>query len=746
MPGGVPAQDKTKDKEKLPELPPTKVEADPKTPKTPTDDLPPQTPPDQQPDQNQDQSNISPISNGGIFGSAAADGYRAGTATSATRIDAPLLSIPGSVSIVTQQTIQDQQAYVVTDVLRDIGATFKSNDNYNPNTVNIRGFELGSRDYRRNGFRDPSRAPRDTINIDRIEVFKGPASVLYGSGQPAGIINVITKQPLNYATEGYFVNAGSFDLFRTTLDATGPVNQNGSLLYRLTAAYEDTGGFRDFYTDQRNFVNPSLTFLLDQNTSLNIEYQHQKDRRRFDSGIIAINKDVTVLPINRFLGEPNDFINFEDHHVSATLVHRFSDTCYLRIGGMGMWNNTQFADTSSASFGFFNPPGAPPFFPAEPTLFRTRENTPVFDVQYQTMIADLAWTSWTGLLEHKMLIGTELGWFRDQFDSSSSNPFLGQFSGINPFNPKYGGVQPPISLNPAFTSDIQQNLFGFYAQDLIDLNKQWQLLAGVRYDIADSKFVRAGQFSSVPGVPFESQSIDTAVTPRLGLVYQPIPEVLAFYGSYSESFNAFTGTFSFDTTQPKPETGQSWEGGVKADLFNKNLIVTACGFHITKQNVVAVDNAFLYTQIGAQRSQGFEFSANGRITSNLSIIANYAYVDSEITNDSNPNRIGNQFRNVPFNNANVWARYNLIDDGFQTLGFAIGMVWLDRRPGDLDGTFELPSYVRFDGGVYYRRGLFQSNVYLENLFDRTYYASSLNDVVIQPGAPFNLRAQVGLQF
>ena len=752
--------------EPLPKLPATKVEGQP-TPGTPTQPLPPTDP---FPNDFPPSPTANPVSQGGIFGSPPADGYNAPSATTGTGINVPQINFPGTVNVVPQQVLRDQQVLRLNDILRDVSAANQIGDVRRGDSISLRGFTIDGRDFRKNGFRDPTETPRDFFNVQRVEILKGPASILYGSGQPAGVVNYITKRPQAESYNYGAVQVGTFDLIRTTVDSTGAIDEEGRFLFRVNAAYENTDSFRDFYFGERTFVAPAFTWVVSENTSLTVEYEYGRDRRLFDTGVAAPNNVVGSLPISRFLGEPGDYFHNEDNRVTAWLTSQLADDVWFRIGGYGMWNQNSFADTSVGFFGGFPSsfgPLAPAILATPTTLIRQREDTPTFDNQYYSLIADLAFTAWTGPLEHKVLLGTELGWFRQQFVGNAAAVF-GTFFGfppftplapIDPFNPVYNTPLPPLLPGNALVTEAEQNLYGFYAQDLIDYEGTIQVLAGVRYDIVNSTFGRQSntELFSPPLSPFlpfppltfpfvETETNDYRLTPRVGVVYQPIPQQLAFYGSYTQSFDALPATFTRSITPLKPEIGEAWEGGVKVDLFDGQLSLSAAGFHITKQNVTVIDSLLVASQVGEQRSQGAEATAIGRLTDRWSIIANYAYVDARITDDLNPALVGKQFRNVPYNNANLWTRYDLVSNDYQTFGIAGGIVYVGDRTGDLSATFDLPSYTRFDGGVYFNRGLLRASLYLENLFDREYYLGSVNNASIFPGAPFTVRGSLGVQF
>jgi iron complex outermembrane receptor protein len=312
---------------------------------------------------------------------------------------------------------------------------------------------------------------------------------------------------------------------------------------------------------------------------------------------------------------------------------------------------------------------------------------------------------------------------------------------IDAVNPVYGAADPPLPLR--YDAEYTQNRHGFYFQDLLSLGRHWKAMLGVRYDRVHTKFDRV--FTPLFPRVRNDQNFDR-VSPRVGLVYQPIPDVLTYYGSYSESFDLPPGGPRADPTPLEPELGQIWEGGVKAELLD-GLSMTVSGFHILKQDVIVDDlTTFVTTQVGEIRSQGCEMALVGELTDRWTILANYAYVDARITEDSVAGRVGQRFRNVPYNSANLWTRYDLLQRRCETLGVALGMVHVGDRTGDVDGTFLLPSYTRWDSGVYYRRGRLSATVYLENLFDIEYYTSSESAMAVFPGAPFNLRGTVAVVY
>jgi iron complex outermembrane receptor protein len=753
-----------------PTLPPTVIQGTPPTTPAPTPEPQPEPPPPETP---VDQSPQGP------FGSPPADGYRAGSATTGTIINVPLISYPGSLQVVTPDMIHDQSIFSLDDAIRDIGGANKTPDFRRPDAFTIRGFLVNFTDFRKDGFRDPTQAPRDFSNIQRIEILEGPSSVLYGGGQPSGVVNFITKQPVNDTFIRSNYTGGNYDFNRVTVDANTPLTADGSLLFRLNFAYENDGSFRDFGFDHRVFVAPAFSWVVDDNTRLVVRGEYLRDQRSFDSGIAVFNNSVNTLPISESLNEPTDFERFEDFRVSAILTHKFNDDWAVKFGANALWNRNPFfghqpfSITPATPFGpntIIAPiPGLGPT-PVSLAPGATSSEVPRminvgqdFGGRYVSVIGDLNGKVDTWGLKHNLLLGSELGFFH-----SSLNGF-DQDVGLSPqlidvINPVYYQPLPPAS---AFTGNgffpFAQYQYGIYGQDYVELTEHLKFLAGVRGDIVRTDSIR--QFTlpttlngSFFGFPFQvpivsgfprTQTVgqDYRLTPRFGLIYEPIKEVLSAYVAYSESFDPGAGFVTASPTPPKPEIGRTYEAGIKADLLDKHLSLTFAGFHIIKDNVIEQDPiTFLNIQIGQERSEGVEFTATGKLTEVWSIIANYTYLDTKVNQDANTAFVGQRILGVPYNTFNLWTRYNLIQNDDQTFGVAGGMVYNGKRIGDQANTFQLPDYARFDAGIYYTRHYWNAQVYFENIFDRRYYTGSLSNLEVFPGAPFTVKAQVGVTF
>lgn len=652
------------------------------------------------------------------------EGYQVDDATTATRTDTPLRDIPQSIQVVPQQVLEDQQVIRLDEAVRNvsgvaIGETFAGTSN----GFTIRGF--GPASIFRNGFevnRDllfPG-GLSETANIERVEVLKGPASVLYGNLQPGGIINQVTKQPLEEPFYSAELQVGSYEFYRPTIDFSGPLNPDGTLLYRLNAAYENSESFRDFSQSERFFIAPVLTWNIGDNTSLTIELEYLNDERPFDEGLVAIGTEVADIPLSRRLGEPDDFREVEDFNASYLLEHRFSEDWRLR-------NAFRLVLTDASAFRFV------PRELDETTgdLEREARATDGISENY-ALQTDLVGRFTTGSIEHQVLFGVELTRLYQAETVERRRPA----ESINIFNPDYGADRGELELTN--DQEIKQDTLGIYLQDQISLADNLKLLVGGQFNIVDQETI-----DNLEDITSPQQ--DEAFTPRVGLVYQPI-EPISLYASFSQSFEANSG-FTADNSPLEPERGTQYEVGIKADLFGGRLSSTLAFFDITRKNVATTDlnEPDFLTAVGEQKSQGIELDIVGEITPGWNIIASYAYIDAEITED-NDFPVGSRLQNVPENSASLWTTYEIQSGGLQGLGFGIGLFYVGEREGDLFESVELPSYLRTDAAIYYRRNNWKAAVNIKNLFDVRYFESATERLRINPGEPLTVIGSISVEF
>jgi iron complex outermembrane receptor protein len=257
-------------------------------------------------------------------------GYIAPNATTGTRTDTPLRDIPQSIQVVPQQVLEDQQAIRLNEALRNVSGV-RADDSFagTIDRINIRGFTQDV--FLRDNFRQSQFSLRETANLERIEVLKGPASVLYGNLEPGGVVNLVTKKPLSEPFYSAELLVGSYGFYRPNIDLSGSLNSDKTLLYRLNAVYEGNDGFRDFDQNvERVFAAPVLTWQVGENTDLTLEFDYLNDERPFDDGLVAIGTGVADVPRDRVFQNPDAVRTVEEFGAGYQLEHRFSENWTLR--------------------------------------------------------------------------------------------------------------------------------------------------------------------------------------------------------------------------------------------------------------------------------------------------------------------------------------------------------------------------------------------------------------------------------
>ena len=647
--------------------------------------------------------------------------YRVPDATTATRTDTPIRDIPASIQVVPRQVLQDQRAVRLQDALQNVSGVTQAG-NYGGTGAGgyiIRGFSQDGNF--RNGFRDSDFFTlSDIANLERVEVLKGPASVLFGQAEPGGIINLVTKQPLSEPYYAADFTVGSYDFYRPTFDFSGSLNSDKTLLYRLNVAYQNSGSFRDFVDTERIFIAPSLTWKIGTNTTLNVDFEYLNNDTGFDRGIVAVGNRPAPIPISRFLGVPgaNDSKNTV-YRAGYRLEHQFSENWQLR---------NALSITLNKSNNFYAEPDS---LINERFFVRYYENSR-FETDNYSLQTEVIGKFATGSIIHQPLLGIELN--RSEGSVIFRDAILPP---LDIFNPVNNSVIPTEPLEATFKAQLRTDRLGIYLQNQITLLDNLKLLVGGRFDFTEQKNDDLLASTST------SQS-DQAFSPRVGLVYQPIPPI-SLYASYSSSFVPVIGN-SADNSVFEPQRGTQYEVGVKADLSNR-LSATLAAYQITKTNVLTtdLDNPSFSIQVGEQRSRGLELDVAGEILPGWKIVAAYAYTDAEITKD-NQLPVGNLLNNVAKNTVSLWTNYEIQRGSLQGLGFGLGLYYVGDRQGDLVNSFVLPSYFRTDAALYYKRNNWKAAINIKNLFDKKYYETSQTREVIYPGAPLTVLGTISVEF
>jgi len=660
-----------------------------------------------------------------VVGRTDSGAYHAEEATGA-KSDLPLRELPQSVRIVTRQAIDDLGATKMDDVLDYVGGVSRQN-NYGGlwDNISIRGLpgnENTGMATLMNGFSSNRgfNAPRDLAGVERIEFLKGTAAALYGSSEPGGTLNIVSKRPLWQSAHAADAYVGSHNLKRLALDSTGPVGDN--FAYRLNIALEDKDSFRDHISAKREVLAPAFTWKLGLNTRLEYTGEVLRHRTPIDRGVVAVNNQLGAIPRNRFLGEPGDGdVTVKNQTHQFILSHDWSLDWRSRFG-------LSYRETSINGIAT-----APSALQPDGTLWRQRRGRN-FDSDDIALQAELQGNFSTGNIEHELLLGLES--FRFELDQIMTriNPSADKPYGINIYDPVYGQTRPTPGAN---TDRLEkQRNTAFYLQDAISLTPQWRLVGGVRVDNYRQTLLNRRNDSTTRQDP-------TATSPRLGLSWLP-NEQWTMYANAGKSFRPNVGA-DIANHNFKPEKGRSLELGTKWESADRNMGATAALFDIRKRNVLTSDplNDGYSIAAGEIRSRGMEFDFTGQVSRHWRLNASMVLNDVEITRD-NTLEVGGRLLNVPKVNGSVLAVYeNQLAKG-QQYGIGGGVTYMGKRLGQAytqrevrSGTpaFDLPAYTTAKLTAYWRiTPSMRLTLDVDNLFDKTYYSSSYSRVWVTPGA------------
>ncbi|VVP72011.1 Ferrichrome outer membrane transporter/phage receptor [Pseudomonas fluorescens] len=668
--------------------------------------------------------------------------YQPPPVSSVMRTSAPLQEIPQTVNVVAAQVIRDQAPRNLDDALANVSGITQGNTlGSTQDSVMTRGFGDN-----RNGsiMRDgmPIVQGRGmNATVDRVEVLKGPASLLYGIQDPGGVVNMVSKQPeleqynaltLRGSTYGEGKNGSG-----GTFDSTGALGTSG-LAYRMVLDHEDEDYWRNYGVHRETLVAPSLAWFGERTTLL-FAYEHREFLTPFDRGTVIDPRDNHPLDISRDRRLDEPFNNMEGrsdlYHFEAD--HELNDNWNAHFGYS--WNRETYDASQVRVTAIDTNKG---------TLTRSMDGT-------QNAISTDRFTtvSLEGMVDvagmrHDLVFGIDDEYRKIYREDLIRQKSLTTFSYLNPV---YGREVQGTTVSPA--DSAQTDLLrsdSVFMQDSIHLTDQWIVVAGARFQEYDQY---AGK-----GVPFHANTDSNGQkwVPRAGLVYR-YTDALSFYGSYTESFkpNSTIAPLSGSTVvldgSVAPEEAKSWEVGAKLDLPGR-VTGNVALFDIKKRNVLianAEGPVTIYSAAGEVRSRGLEVDLSGQLSDRWSLIGSYAYTDAEVTED--PDYKGKKLQNVAKNSGSLSAVYDfgsLI--GGDQLRVGAGARYVGERAGNAVNDFELPSYTVADAFATYDTRLdgqkvkFQLNV--KNLFDRTYYTSAASRFFVSMGDSRQVMLSSTLEF
>lgn len=642
------------------------------------------------------------------------DGYVADRSTTGSKTDTPLIEIPQSVSVITRDRLDDQSADSISDALRYSPGVFGESfgNDSRVDFLQYRGFDEGGVGTFQDGLQLRSSGfaefKPELYGAQRVEVLRGPASVLYGAGSPGGLVNIATKRPPSELLAEGGVEVGNFDKLEGKFDIGGPIFGSESAFFRLTGLARDAETQVDFVDDDRQFVAPAFTWKPREDTTLtflgSVQIDETGSTNQFlpRSGTLDSNPNGTI-PTERFTGEP-DFDRFDRtaYGLGYLFEHEINDSITVRQNA-----RYSYLDTDTETFfglQFF--PGSESVLVRAPFVVDSRSEAFGIDTHAQFDFA-------SDYVEQKVLVGFDYQYNNFEERQRTGSAASLTLSTIDLFNPTYGT---PIDVSAIpITADGQtiQQQYGIYLQDQVTINENLVLSLGGRVDFVSSENENRVANS-------RTDQDDAEFSGRVGAVY--LTDMgLAPYINYAESFLPVIG-FDGNGDAFVPETGEQVEVGVKFQPEGSKSFVTLAAFQITRQNVRVFEGNQQF-QVGEVRSRGLELEGVASFDFGLDLTASYTLQNVEVTEDPSPVREGNRPAGVPAQFGALWAFYTLQDGFLEGLGFGAGVRYKGETAGDAANSFDVDDYVLFDAAARYEWQNFRFALNATNLFDDRHVAS-----------------------
>ncbi|MCD5995487.1 TonB-dependent receptor [Pseudomonas sp. CDFA 602] len=654
-------------------------------------------------------------------------GYRATRSASATRTDTSLHETPQSVSVVTREAVEDIGATRLQDALDYAGGVGRANNfgGQGLTTFTVRGFTTG--EFYRNGFPINRGYPNmpDANTIERLEVLRGPATTLYGRGDPGGTFNVVSKQPLaeRLVTLGSQLNDQGMK--RGTLDASGPLDDDGRFAYRLNLVGEGGDTFRDHVETERYGVAPVLSWQVDDATRITFEGDFMRNNAPLDRGLTRYAAQTRTASRDTFFGEKDVGKLHNDNNMAQVRFDHDLNADW-KLGGGGQFLDGSLKGDAIEANGLA----------ADGRTLGRNFNYRKLEWTDRDVQLNVTGHFSTGGFDHTLLAGVE---YEDYDYKSIIQRSSGAASAytIDIFDPVYGQARPALTRT---TTNDKENLktYAAFVQDQVALTERLKVLAGVRFERFEHDYDTFGI-----GVPFTNS--DNAATPRLGLIYD-LTDTVAVYANAARSFKPNTGASRLGGGF-KPEEGKSYEVGVKWEALDRQLSVDAALYQIEKQNVLTTDpvDSTFSVAAGEVRSRGLDLNVVGNLTPEWRVMGSYAYVDAQVTKD-NTLRSGTRLLNIPEQTFSLLNVYEFQDGALRGLGLGAGGRYVDQRAGQTANVaFSMDSYTVFDLLAFYKvNEHVKLNLDLKNVFDTEYEEGAFGNVYAYPGAPRTV--QVGIAY
>jgi iron complex outermembrane recepter protein len=648
------------------------------------------------------------------------------------------MDLPQSVMTLDRTLLETQQVRSMSDVLMNTnGVYIMGTTGGYQEEISARGFAMGSSNTFKNGLRYANGMMTELSGIERVEILKGSAAILYGNVAAGGVLNLVTKKPkFNFGGE-VGLRLGSWSFLKPSIDLYGALSSKVAV--RMNTTYEQGNSFREGVSSRRVYLNPSLLFKFNEKTEWLLEGDYLEDNRTPDFGAGIINYKIVEIPRERFLGVRWSYMNQNQASLTSTFTHHFSEQWTVKVMA-GLRNNgfDLFANTR---------PNAGTFVSKEGTWVRNLQKANARE-NYGLGQVDLIGNVQTGSIKHQVLVGADSDFFKTVTNAFTN---YARYDTINVFGTKsYTLRSDQPALNPATITTAPIHRIGIYAQDLVHINERIKLLAGLRYSYQQTT---SEVFTFSSGKTTVSDNFDGAFSPRLGLVIQP-SEAHAIFASYSNSFALNTGIDVNNKALP-PSLIDQYEVGVKNELLGGILSANVTAYRILNnnlaQNILVNPTTYSYVKelVGSVQSEGIEIDLSTKAFHGFTFTGGYSYNETKYVK-SNTYIEGSLLRYNPNHTANVGVNFR--KKGWQA---ALTSVYIGQRfagrstrvavANDAYQLIELPAYMQVDFSLAYQLKTFTIRTKIANLGDVISY-NVHDDNSVNPITPRNYSLSLTYNF
>ncbi|RFZ84294.1 TonB-dependent siderophore receptor [Mucilaginibacter terrenus] len=602
------------------------------------------------------------------------------------------IDLPQSISVIGRDVLDQQQSLRLSDVIKNVNGVYLYSARGNTQeTFAARGYNFSSTNMFKNGFRVNSGAMPEISSLERVEVLKGSAALLYGNVAPGGVLNMITKKPKFEQGGQVSMTYGSYDLYKPAFDVYGPISSK--LAYRVDGTYENSKSYRDVVKNERFYVNPSLLYKISDKTNIVLEADYLNYDFTPDFGTGQVNNVIADVPRNRYLSPLWSTGKTRQSTVTATVNHQINSLWQVSGGVSYQYFDRRYQTTERVQ------PDAAGDWSRPLNRAKTLED-------YVTGQLNITGQFNTGVIKHNILAGIDADRYRNDnytfvanidptkktvVSSGGVSSYLDNdgtiksstYDKINIFDlNKYTARTDMPNMNPFYDVETITNRFGAYVNDLISISDKLKVLAGVRWSYQYIAPTTVNALSSYGAVASAKSKTDKAFSPRVGVVYKPIANT-ALFASYSNSFVTNTGT-DINNNPIDPSIIDQYELGVKNDFLNGNLSVNVTAYRIQNSNLAQTapfqadgitpnTNTNIKVLSGQTKSDGVELDIAGHPVKGLDVLAGYSYTNARYTKTSTvpgSNIAGQPLLNVPKHTANASIFYNFLDGSLR--GFKVG--------------------------------------------------------------------------